>query len=358
MSYCKILFFSFLIFFKAGSREKDLEKTNLKILHLTFHIGMEKEIQSIGNALGLNITTIQALSLFKDYKGTESPLNITHDKANFAFEKYQSVFDQYDLIITSDTAPLSRIFLQNDWEKKVVVWICNRFDWDTYDAEYYTLFSEGLKKDNFLIIPFTNFEPYYAQKNHLPLHEKVIKPCSLYMNLSNEPDSINSWAFLSKRILDVQTNFDLSYELRKIEVPYVSFSFSNPEDQMTNVKYNGVICFPYQFSLIQIFESMALGLPVYVPTPNFLSLLFKEGYFIQLPEFWDKNLIFEYGEMYQEEFKDCYIYFDSFKDLKTKIFDTSNWQEKRIKIKEVMKVHQEKTLQRWEEVFNWAKEKN
>ena len=44
-------------------------------------------------------------------------------------------FGKFDVIVTSDTAPLSRIFLQNNWKKPLIIWICNRFDYVDYGVK-------------------------------------------------------------------------------------------------------------------------------------------------------------------------------------------------------------------------------
>ena len=44
----------------------------------------------------------------------------------------------YDVVITSDTAPISRVFLEEQrWEdKSLIVWVCNRFDYSHRPAAH------------------------------------------------------------------------------------------------------------------------------------------------------------------------------------------------------------------------------
>jgi hypothetical protein len=44
----------------------------------------------------------------------------------------------YDVVITSDTAPISRVFLEAQrWEdKSLIVWVCNRFDYSHRPAAH------------------------------------------------------------------------------------------------------------------------------------------------------------------------------------------------------------------------------
>ena len=58
--------------------------------------------------------------------------NIGHQRAETVWNRHKDYFDKFDVIVTSDTAPLSRIFLQNGWRKPLIIWVCNRFDYCDY----------------------------------------------------------------------------------------------------------------------------------------------------------------------------------------------------------------------------------
>ena len=121
----------------------------IKVLHLSFHLGCHNELLAISKELGFEITFLE----FTD--GTPSKYNVGHDRAEKYWNKHKDYFQQFDLIITSDTAPISRVFLQNSWEKKLIIWINNRFDYfdaasldcDFPDSEYYDLIKEAMCRD-------------------------------------------------------------------------------------------------------------------------------------------------------------------------------------------------------------------
>src|SRR5271154_4177159 len=105
----------------------------LKVLHLSFHKGCSKDFEYIAQQLDLDLSSLfiqEQPSRWLDGKTVGSAIySIGHDRAAAIWEKHKNYFDQFDVIITSDTAPLARIFLQNKWSKPLIIWICNRFDY-------------------------------------------------------------------------------------------------------------------------------------------------------------------------------------------------------------------------------------
>lgn len=110
----------------------------MKILHVSFHKGCIGDINNVARLLSLDISVMKA---DWDYL-------ITHDRAAAIWDKYKEYFNTFDIILTSDTAPLSRIFLQNNYSGKLIIWICNRFDYPNRDgfpdSEYFSLWNNNL----------------------------------------------------------------------------------------------------------------------------------------------------------------------------------------------------------------------
>ena len=91
----------------------------MKLLHLSFHTGCQNDIEYICEQLNIDLT-------FREFddgisKGNDK-YNIYHEKAEYAWNKYKDFYNKFDCIITSDTAPISRVFLQNNWKKKDADW--------------------------------------------------------------------------------------------------------------------------------------------------------------------------------------------------------------------------------------------
>src|SRR5438477_2333100 len=154
---------------------------SLHVLHLSFHKGCINEINYIAQKLNFTVTSlfVPAIAL-QEWDGISMGnvlYNVGHDRAARIWNKHKDYFNQFDGIITSDTAPLARIFLQNNYEKPIIIWICNRFDYtdtgsldcDFPDQEFYQLFQEANVNKNVFIVPYNAFESFYAAQKNLPL---------------------------------------------------------------------------------------------------------------------------------------------------------------------------------------------
>ena len=100
---------------------------------------------------------------FEFWKFPKGLFYITRDIANTIWNERKDYFNKFDYIVTSDTAPLSRIFMENIQELKpnIIVWICNRFDYNMErDMSFYQIFNKiaNENKDKFKIIPYSDFE--------------------------------------------------------------------------------------------------------------------------------------------------------------------------------------------------------
>ena len=88
----------------------------LKVLHISFHKGCQNDIEYIAKKLNFELTFMEyddGISIGLD------KYNVTHEKATSSWNKHKDYYNSFDVIITSDTAPISRIFLQNNFQKKI-----------------------------------------------------------------------------------------------------------------------------------------------------------------------------------------------------------------------------------------------
>ena len=149
-----------------------MSEKKIKILHLGFHKGLENELYSVAEELKVNV-------IFKRFNDSVSKgsaiYSVGHDKAKKAWDTFKDWYMTFDIIITSDTAPVSRVFLQNGWPeipgKKVIIWVCNRFDYYDKaskdclvpDREYFDLIRGANGRKNVHIMGYTKFENHYGK---------------------------------------------------------------------------------------------------------------------------------------------------------------------------------------------------
>jgi len=335
----------------------------IKVLHVTFHEGCKNEFIGVANALGLDLTSWFVQELEREigpgfwegtYVGNEI-YNVGPRRAKRVWDKHKDFFNQFDVIVTSDTVPLSRIFLQNGWEKPLLIWICNRFDYahpgggeDHFpDAAYYDLLRKATTMKNVYFISYTEYEHEYARRRGVEVGRRVIKPGSSQESYT-EPfrykvpshiDKANT-LFIFPRIYPSQRDI-----VRNALATRGIQTWSEDGIATHEIKgFKGVIYFPYNLSTLALFDHTIQGIVRFIPTKEFLrSTGFIRDYSLK------NNL--DMCEFYQDEFKDILVYFDSWDDLKQKI-ESTDYELLRRKNIEFGKKYQDITLSKWSTLFN------
>jgi hypothetical protein len=355
-----VILLSAVFFLNYKSSEKPL-----KVLHVCFHDGCIHEIEGVAKALSLDLTSWNAFKLPPySFDPAENGGYILYqmdkNRANRIWEKNKDYFNQFDAILTSDTTPLSRIFIQNDWNKPLIVWVSNRFDWyPTYfQNDYYDLLNDASKnKKNVFFVNSSPFEMFYAKQKQVDLGNCVIAACAANLPPSNflQPVDLdrNSKIFVHKRTQEVQSpHCNISEVLKKYDIPAYCDRYETLEELQA---FKGVLYLPYQWYVISLFETLKLGLPTFVPTERFLlEMINGKKYVFESPELATVANLQTYSEWYNPEIKKVLIYFDSWEDLKKKVAET-DYQSARRKSWEFGQNHEKVMIQRWKEVFGKAK---
>jgi len=254
---------------------------------------------------------------------------------------------------------LSRIFLQNGWEKPLIIWICNRFDYfDSVhpDREYYDLFKKGTQQPNVRIISYTAYEHIYAAKKGIDVGTFTIKPigkCEDHFRYSNQsaiPSTIDKQhtIFVHPRITGISVE-----KLKKIlsdnEIPFYYGTYNGPFDLKG---FKGILTFPYAWSTLALFENIQNGLVQFVPSAKFMQELLQQGWGLHSSIAADlKSHYFNVSELYTEENKSAIVYFDSWQDLKEKI-NSLDYTSMTKNILELAQQHRSTMLNRWHDVFD------
>lgn len=349
------LFFSFIIFISIPNYAEQL-----KVLHLSFHKGCIKDFEYVARQLNLNLTSVfvqDQPARWLDGQATGNAIyNIGHARAEKIWNLHQDYFNQFDVIITSDTAPLARIFLQSNWKKPLIIWICNRFDYydgaslDCHfpDPEYYQLFREARHKNNIKIIAYTPFEHYYTKLKGVDTGTLTIKPCSKPANFFMQSDIpaniIKSETFFIPPYLNDTVFCKSAVMCNKLGIPVYNGRYNGPGDLKD---FKGIIHIPYAWSNLALFENLQNGVPYFVPSKKFILELQKQGdfFFTML-----SSDTIGLSEWYSHELKDVLIYFDSWNDLAKKIKQTDFIKTKQ-KIQKFACWHHDTMMARWKTVF-------
>jgi hypothetical protein len=337
-----------------------------KVLHMSLHHGCIKDFETVAQELNLNLTSIY---IQRDMPGVKFDgfacgnqiYDITHERAKNVWNKHKLFFEQFDVILTSDTAPLSRIFLQNGWQKPLIIWICNRFDYADSGAavglspvhEYYELFKKAATQPNVKIVGYVAYEHFYAKSKGIDTGSLVIKPCGMveadyrYTGGQGVPKSINKQdtLLIPARLAQHQANH-LVNQCKELGINAYYGVYNGPYDLKD---FKGILAFPYAWSNLALFENMQLGLPYFVPSQKFLRELHNNHYERDLYRFFSLDNL-ELSEWYCHEHKDIFIYFDSWQDLKNK-FELMDYEAKRKSMIEFGKMNKVRTISQWRIVF-------
>ena len=333
----------------------------LKVLHISFHKGCQNDIEYISKKLNFELT-------FMEYDDDISiggdKYNVTHKKAISSWNKHKDYYNSFDVIITSDTAPISRIFLQNNFEKKLIIWICNRFDYANEpsinfpDREYYNLIDDVKNRPNVHIIGYTPFENYYANNiRNLSIGDEYIKPIGkigeVYNNYTSTQVEDKKNTFIIGPYHNDNLMMDLKSKVCSLGIKVYNGRYDGPKDL---AEFAGVIHIPYAWSNLALLEAIQAEIIFFIPSLIFLKYLIHTNIDGEKKDsfFWSPPLredVLYLSEWYCIDFKDALIYFDSWNDLKYKI-DTLNFNKQKKILRMIGDKHEKETLEKWKKYFN------
>ena len=320
----------------------------MKILHLNLHGGCESDTEYVFKQLGHEIISMKFDNGYNEI--------ITQGRAQDYWEKNKDFFHTFDGIITSYPCSLSRIFLQNDWSKLLIIWVCNRFDYgiDPMDTEFYNLIRSIKDRKNVYFFGNSFIENIYSlNTKNIDIGNFIIKPLGkkmisdfMYKTYSDEESNV----FYIPPGKNEIALLNLSKKLDSLDIENKCERFNDHMVELLG--YKGIICIPYSWSSFAFFERLQLGIVTFVPSEQFLIELFKQGnYWFEYPFNIQQTELLRITEWYAQEHKDLLVYFHSWNDLKMKIQNT-NYQEKTKLILNYARMHEKETLERWNHVVN------
>ncbi|KAJ3295848.1 hypothetical protein HDU79_008200 [Rhizoclosmatium sp. JEL0117] len=313
------------------------------VLYYNTHGGCNQNIRGVMRSLGVKVDLFNPKQV-SGYGMTASRARYLIDSGHVDF-----VCSKYDIIIIGDTIPHGRALLESLLEKdpmkqcrsKLVVEMTNRFDWDITDkSAYYNTISELVQlsktslKEKLFWVANNNVEKAWLEHKvgvSMP-HVRVLRPLGVapeypYPLDLPEPNA-NDFA--------ARAHYSSVYTVmsRKYNVPVSVFPFGHKYGGPKNLaRFKAFIDIPYEYSTMKLYENIAFGIPMVIPTPRFLQELYDTGVhkllnpyilerfplgtdlpFAHIPEFPEWSAYMDY---YAPEFEPYLYYVDSFEDLKT-----------------------------------------
>ena len=333
-----------------------------EILHISHHIGCFRDQQYVLDKLGFEVT---------NHKFYDGVFQITKDIANDFWRNHKDQLNQFDYIITSDTAPLSRIFLENqdEFKSKLVIWICNRFDYRMEsESEFYSLFRNAEKNPRIKIVPYSYFEKVWCTHKGIDLmNHEHIPPCGqvsleLEKNIPNSDYFEDMYGKESELpdadvIVPIYHNdnmfFGMSDFLRSFGLTVYNGSFRSIKQLK---KYKAFVTLPDAFSKFLCFELIHANIPVILPSKEFLYQLSKQpNYFFNIWGSGGADLLeldwIDWCEWYDPELKDCRFYYNSFDEIPDIIKTLDNLDLKN-QFERCSKYIEDRSLSKWKEFYS------
>lgn len=317
----------------------------MKILHITYHNGCKMTFDFVARSLGHEVIT-----QFPDWN-----YNIGHDRAIEIWNKHKDYYNEFDLIITSDTCPLARIFLQNNFAGKLIIWICNRFDYADMasldcnfpDQEYYNIMRSATLRHNTKVFSYTKFEYEYAQKyKNVNLGTNIIKPCAFVSeeNISTAfpPEIDKSNTFFIPSYHNDTIFMNLKEKCNQLNINSYSGRYNGPLD-LKGVK--AIIHIPYGWSNLALFENWSIGNTYIIPSKEFILQLAKQHNF-----WWQDSYAIDLissSEWYLPEHENLFIYFNDWNHLKILCQNNDLINYKKQFALKFSEEHTTKTLNQW-----------
>lgn len=344
----------------------------MKVLHLGFHSGVQNDLDYIAQKLGFHID----FKLFSDGENTNNCTlySVGHDRAATTWKNLKDMYNQYDLIITSDTAPISRVFLQNNWSKPLIIWICNRIDYfdansrdcEFPDKEYFDLMNDVKNRPNVTIMGYTAFENYYANNvihlqpwgkphGNMSIGDKVLTPIgklskqhlksrAKFSIVPKTPEKAET--FLCPPYHNDKNMINMEEKLRSLGIKAINSRYNGPVEM---AEYKGIIHIPYAWSNLALFEANQLGVIHFIPSKEFfLELIETHNNFFWSPPFRPEAL--HLAEWYNEKHADLFVYFNSWEDLVEKV-ESLDYPTQKRKIYEHAIKHHNETLDEWKNIL-------
>ena len=336
----------------------------MKILHLSHHYGCLKDHQYVCNELGLELisnfsawNTILPKGVFK----------ITTEVANGIWEKNKDYFKTFDCIITSDTAPLSRIVLENidDFDGVLNIWVCNRFDYNMEtDSKYNDLIKKYSNHPKVNLIPYSEFERFWLFRKGIVTEKETIRPIGLALqdSLIEDEDYIigfdGNYKFEETcgDVLVSRYHNDNIFQDSKaicesfgLTAQHAKYRGSQELNRLVQ-NYQCFMIFPDAYSKLTAFELMQLKMPVILPSEELLLKLSRQpNYFFStgvVPE------TVKYCEWYNEYFEQFAVYFDDLDGIGAAVQMVKDNKEQ---IRDIMGTcsqhHKEVTLNQWSKIY-------
>jgi hypothetical protein len=299
------------------------------------------------------------------------PYLVTKELAKADWEKngihYCALFD---FIIVGDTVPRARGFIENRCkDSQIILQATQRFDQGMVKAqraEWIDLLRQASQEmTNVRVIENNPYESWYMKyvRNAMFFNATMIRPSGRWP--SKNLISVATFNHSHEHLNAVVRQHYIPYldemlvgNLSRLQIPFVELRHKHYGGAQGLASYRCVIVFPYQVSVMALYENLAAGVNLLVPSLGFYKSLAPRlrangvGLFLsdlkvlqRKPNGW-KSI-----EWFNDYFKDVLIHYDSWNHLRELVLNKKDFKEHSEKVKSFMKKHTRQVLQQWDSVL-------
>lgn len=226
--------------------------------------------------------------------------------------------------------------------------------------DYYEQFGKAIiENKNITVVENNPYEVFYACQNGIFIpNYYLIRPVGF------APDEVltKEYKIIHEEIAIIdRTDQDSGVSVRQLKKYGIKHRILNKDygGPLVLANYKALLILPYQVSIMKMMENFRYGVVMLIPTERLFRELSNDLYY----EFPEKDLkdvpdgLTNYMEWYNKEFKDLFIYFDSWEELPELIKNT-NFSKYKKKEMNYMKKYEEKALDLWAQVLNISHSKD
>lgn len=336
------------------------------ILYLSFHQGTAMDLSYVFERLGIT---------FKWIVPSHLPYEVTKELAHDDHNRYSSYqCGLFDFIIVGDTVARARALLEHGCkESQIILHVTQRFD-AGMEGQLKQEWIELLKNasatmpNNVRMVINNPYEQWYMQNvrqvsffqqpmlirpsGHWP--EEVLPPPN-----AGKPDAT---AVVVQPYLPY-LNEILIGNLTEMGLPFEQLSHGQYGGARGLAQYRCAVHMPYQVSVMAMYENLAAGVVLMVPSQKFYSSmapqLLEHGvslHLVDLPVLQKQAGGWEAMEWFSPYFKDAFVHFDSWQHLKELLQPGRSYGQHQQRLREFMAQHTEQVVGQWASLL-WCRQR-
>lgn len=334
-----------------------------KIAYISRHLGTTVDFKYM--AKHLQLENVDYYDSAEAFEMIEPPEKYREQVTSGEVEKFCST---YDAIFISDKLADGWPFIMDGEQpcRNIFFIVTNRFDVtvlkDNGHDAYVRDFNHSLNRDDEYrakIIVNNAFEvPYMVDRGvDNPDYQPLIRPFgfnSVSTQKVNDEDIDVPCLIIGRVDQDRFLMNDLVRQYTSHECKVLELYYGGP--RTLSLYQSIVVHLPYQVSIMKMWENLAYGVLMAVPSPEFFNKICSENKCTQVDDAFETKKVlgeetwYKYIDFYLPEWEKCFITFDSWEEL-DKVLAEKKYMENINHCRNKMEDLRELSLQSWKEVL-------